>query len=54
MMIILPDLSLAAFLWTAEARARAEDGGSSETRGSRSHQAPVDRSPEVLCGGPRY
>jgi len=49
-MIILPVLSLAAFLWTAEAWARAEDGGSSETRGSRSYQAPADRSPEVLCG----
>jgi hypothetical protein len=50
MLIILPVLSVAAFLWTAEAWARAEGGGSSETRSPRSYQAPVDRSPEVLCG----
>jgi hypothetical protein len=48
--IIVPVLFLAAFLWTAEAQGRAEDSGSSRSRSSNTYQAPVDRSPEVLCG----
>jgi hypothetical protein len=49
-LIMLPVLFLAAFLWTAEAWGRAEDSGPSGSRGSRTYQAPVDRSPEILCG----
>lgn len=49
-MILLPVLFLAAFLWTVEAWGRAEDSGSKGSRSSRTYQAPVDRSPEVLCG----
>jgi len=40
---------LAALLWTAEASGRAEDSGSSVSRGSRSSQ-PVGGAPDVLCG----
>jgi len=47
---MLPVLFLAAFLWTAEAWGRAGDSGPSGSRGSRTYQAPVDRSPEILCG----
>ncbi len=49
-MIMLPVLFLTAVLWTVEAWGRAEDSGSSGSRSSRTYQAPVDRSPEVLCG----
>jgi len=49
-MILLPVLFLTAFLWTVEAWGRAEDSGSKGSRSSRTYQAPVDRSPEVLCG----
>jgi hypothetical protein len=49
-MIIVPVLFLAAFIWTAEASGRAEDSGPSRSRSSSTYQAPVDRSPEVLCG----
>ena len=35
---------------TVEAWGRAEDSGSKGSRSSRTYQAPVDRSPEVLCG----
>jgi hypothetical protein len=40
---------LVAFLWTAEVWGRAEESGSSVSRGSRSSQ-PVGRAPDVLCG----
>jgi hypothetical protein len=49
-MIVVPALFLAAFLSTAEASGRAEDSDSSRSRSSSTYQAPVDRSPEVLCG----
>ena len=49
-MIIVPALLLAAGLGTAEAAGRAEERGSSQSRNSSTYQAPVDRSPEVLCG----
>ena len=49
-MILLPVLFLTAFLWPVEAWGRAEDTGSKGSRSSRTYQAPVDRSPEVLCG----
>jgi len=51
-MILLAAPFFAAFLWTGEASARPEDLGSGERRSSRSgtYQAPVERSPEVLCG----
>jgi len=49
-MILLPVLFLTAFLWTGEAWGRTEDSGSNGSRSSRTYQAPVDRSPEVLCG----
>lgn len=49
-MILLPVLFLTAFLWTGEAWGRTEDSGSKGSRSSRTYQAPVDRSPEVLCG----
>ena len=49
-MIIVPVLFLAALLWTAEAWGRADESGSSGSRGSRTYPAPGDRAPEVLCG----
>jgi hypothetical protein len=49
-MILLPVLFFTAFLWTAEAWARAEDSGPNASRGSRTYQAPADRAPEILCG----
>lgn len=49
-LIIVPVLLLAAVLSTAEASGRAGDGDSSRTRSSGTHQPPVDRAPEVLCG----
>jgi hypothetical protein len=48
--LIVPALTLAACLWAAEAWGRADDTASSGVRGSRTYQAPVDRSPDVLCG----
>jgi hypothetical protein len=39
----------ASLLWTAGTSGRAEESGSSVSRGSRSYQ-PVDRAPDILCG----
>jgi hypothetical protein len=49
-MIMLSVLFFTSFLWTVEAWARAEDSGPIGSRSSRTYQAPIDRSPEVLCG----
>ena len=50
-MRVAPVLFLATVLCAAEAWGRAEDTGSSRSRGSAGYQAPVeDRAPDVLCG----
>lgn len=49
-LVLVPALTLAVCLWTAEAWGRTDDTAASSHRGSRTYQAPVDRAPDILCG----